>query len=223
MIETRKDKVKDYVIAILLIIIALLIAIIFSKVLMNKNETDINSAASQTRKALDNYFKDLEENGYVLNDFSSSANFDYNLGTVKLFNKDYKISIKNNYSDCSSECKYMYKIFINEKEVVTTTFLKGIRVGVIGNYVAVEESYEDSFKRLLLIRPNDKETVESYKYQGLLDISYKDNEYLLNIKELDCTTSTYNLSTIKYDKNENTFNKSTNKTNETINNNILCK
>ena len=158
MIETKKDKVKDYVIAILLIIIALLIAIIFSKILMNKNETDINSAASQTRKALDNYFKDLEENGYVLNDFSSSANFDYNLGTVKLFNKDYKISIKNNYSDCSSECKYMYKIFINEKEVVTTTFLKGIRVGVIGNYVAIEESYEDSFKRLLLIRPNDKET-----------------------------------------------------------------
>ena len=103
MIETRTDKVKDYVIAILLIIIALLIAIIFSKILMNKNETDINSAASQTRKALDNYFKDLEENGYVLNDFSSSANFDYNLGTVKLFNKDYKISIKNNYSDCSSK------------------------------------------------------------------------------------------------------------------------
>ena len=223
MIETRKDKIKDYVIAILLIIIALLIAIIFSKILMNKNTNDIDAAASQTRKVIDNYFKDLEETGYVLNDFSSNANFDYNLGTVKLFNKDYKLSIKNNYSDCSTECKYMYKIYINEKEVLTTTFLKGIRVGVIGNYVAVEESYEDTLKRLLIIRPNDKETIEQYKYQGNLDIKYDGTSYLINIKELDCTDSTFSLSTIKYNKVENTFNKSINKTTEAINSLILCK
>ena len=223
MIETKKDKIKDYVITILLIVIAILIGIIYSKMLMDKNTNDIDSVATQTRKALDNYFKGLDENGYVLNDFSTSANFDYDLGKANLFNKDYKISLKNNYNECSSTCKYMYKLFINDSEVYTTTFLKNIRVGVIGNYVAVEEIYDDINKRFLLIRANDKEIVETFKYTNVLEINFKDNIYTLNFKEEDCSTNKYQNTKVTYNKTNNTFDKVSSPTNEDLNENNLCK
>ncbi len=205
MIETRKDKIKDYVIAILLAIIAILIGIIYSKVLMDKNNTDIDSAAQQTRKAIQDYFKSLETDGYVLNDFSSNANFDYNLGIVKLFNKDYKISLKNNYNECEPECKYMYKLYINEAETYNTSFLNGIKVGVIGNYVAIEENHGNSNFTLLLIRANDKVIVQKYNYNGPLSIKYEDNIYTLSFKEENCEENIYDDTIIKYNKTNNTF------------------
>jgi hypothetical protein len=205
VIETRKDKIKDYVIAILLAVIAILIGIIYSKLLMDKNNTDIDSAAQQTRKALQDYFKAIDTDGYVLNDFSSNANFDYTLGTVKLFNKDYKISLKNNYSECEPDCKYMYKLYINETESYNTSFLSGIKVGVIGNYVAVEENHGNSNFTLLLIRPNDKVIVQQYNYNGPLSIKYEDNIYTIFIKEENCEENIYNGTTITYNKTNNTF------------------
>ena len=207
VIETKKDKIKDYVIAILLAVIAILIGIIYSKLLMDKNNTDIDSAAQQTRKALQDYFKSLSTDGYVLNDFSSYANFDYNLGTVKLFNKDYKLSLKNNYNECEPECKYMYKLYINESESYNTSFLSGIKVGVIGNYVAIEENHGNSNFNLILIRPNDKVIVQKYTYQGPLSIKYEDNKYTLNINELNTETNNYESVTIVYNKENNTFEK----------------
>lgn len=223
MIETRKDKIKDYIITILLMVIAILIGIIYSKVLMDKNTDDIDSVATQTRKAIDNYFNGLEEFGFVLNDFSNNANFDYDLGKVNLFNKDYKISIKNNYNECTTTCKYMYKIFINESEVLTTSFLSNIRVGVIGNYVAVEEIYDDANKKLLLIRANDKEIVASYKYTNVLEINYNDSIYTINLKEQDCSTNKYQDTKVTYNKLNNTIDKVSTPTNELLTENNLCK
>ena len=205
MIETKKDKIKDYVIAILLAIIAILIGIIYSKVLMDKNNTDIDSAAVQTRKALQDYFKSLETDGYVLNDFSSNANFDYTLGTVKLFNKDYKISLKNNYSECEPECKYMYKLFINEAEVYNSSFLYGIKVGVIGNYIAIEENHGNANFTLQLIRANDKVIVQKYNYNGPLSIKYENDIYTLFFNEEDCENNIYTGTQILYNKTNSTF------------------
>ena len=223
MIETRKDKIKDYIIAILLAVIAILIGIIYSKILMDKNNTDIDSAAEQTRKVLQDYFKSLETDGYVLNDFSSNANFDYALGTVKLFNKNYKISLKNNYSECEPDCKYMYKLFINEAEAYNTSFLYGIKVGVIGNYIAIEENHGNSNFTLLLIRANDKVIVQKYNYTGPLSIKYENESYTLFFNEEDCENNIYNETQIVYNKTNNTFETNKQQTSNQIQEINQCK
>ena len=56
MIETKRDRIKDYIIAILLVIIAVLLGVLYSKELMDKNMEDRKSSQTTTRKQITNYF-----------------------------------------------------------------------------------------------------------------------------------------------------------------------
>ena len=222
MIETKRDRIKDYIIAILLVIIAVLLGVLYSKELMDKNMKDRKSSQTTTRKQITNYFESLNENGYVLNDFSTSANFDYDLGKVKLFGKDYKISIKNNHNECSPACVYMYEIRVNEKKVYTSAYLTGIKVGVIGNYVAIEEIHTSGLMQLILIRANDGYKVQSYYFDGNLNITHNEGVYNLSFKEQKCDSRLYSNTTVTYNKTNDTFEKNEQLTNESIGDNNIC-
>lgn len=222
MIETKKDKIKDYVIAILLAIIAILIGVIYSKLLMDKNNDDIHSVETPTRKIIQDYFKALETDGYVLNDFSSNANFDYNLGTIKLFNKDYNISLKNNFYECEPECKYMYKLYINDNETYSTSFLNGIKVGVIGNDVIVEENHGNGNFTLMFINPKDRNILNKFNYSGPLNISRSNELFTIGMKEIDCSSNTYTYTNLIYNKDNDTFEQAKEPSEEPIKENNIC-
>ncbi len=220
MFETKKDKIKDYIIAFLLAVIAILAGYMFSKYLINKNMADRDKTKTTTKKALHNYFSNLEADGYVLNDFSTSSNFNYNLGKIKLFKKEYEISIENNYYECNPECNYMYKVGINNKEIYKSSFLAGIKIGVIGNYVAIQEIYHNGANKLILYRPNDAYIIESLNFKGSLNITYNENIYELNLLEQNCSTMKYQNTKVTYDKKKDEFLTESTPTEEVINNTI---
>ena len=222
MIETKRDKIKDYIIAILLAIIAILLGVLYSKELMDKNIKDIKSSQTTTRKQLINYFESLDSNGYVLNDFSTSANFNYDLGKVKLFGKEYKLSITNNHSECTPDCSYMYIVKANEKTLYNSAFLSGIKVGVIGNYVAIQEIHKNGMMSLILIRANDSLAVHKYNFTGSLNINNQDGIYTIRFKEQNCDTRVFENTTITYNKNDDTFEKVAESTGEPVGDNNTC-
>lgn len=205
MFESKKDKIKDYIIAILLAVIAILAGFIFSKYLIDKNMADRDKTKSTTKKAIHNYFSNLEADGYVLNDFSTSSNFDYNLGKINLFKKDYEITIENNYYECNPECNYMYKVGINNKEIYKSSFLAGIKIGVIGNYVAIQEIYHNGANKLILYRPNDAYIIESLNFKGSLNITYNEGTYVINVLEQNCSTLKYQNTKVTYNKENDEF------------------